>query len=66
MTGKIYKYHIVDSEGNYIESNIPDEEQAYTYLRFIADRDNRSDLSVEKIHSPQLNGHILGRDPDLH
>tara|TARA_B100000282_G_C31647609_1_gene451509 strand:+ start:503 stop:745 length:243 start_codon:yes stop_codon:yes gene_type:complete len=66
MLAKIYKYHIVDFEGNRIESNIPDQEQAEIFLQFIIDRDGRTDLKIEKIHSPQLDGHILGRDPDLH
>ena len=62
---KRYTCHIVDSEGNYIESNIPgDESQAETVLKFIQERDNRTDLEIIKIHCPQAKG--LGRDPDLH
>lgn len=68
MTTKIYRYHIVDRNDKIIEANIPDEEQAETYLRFLQERDGYAtdELHITKEHVPQLHGHRLGRDPDLH
>lgn len=64
---KYFKHHIVDSQGNHIESHIAgDLEQAQSVLRFLEQSLNRYDLKLISEHVPQMGGHILGRDPDLH
>ena len=59
-----YKYHIVNRQGERIESNIPDEEQAQTYLSFLVDKHPSEDFHIEKERIYTVTG--LGRDPDLH
>lgn len=61
---KVYRWHIVDEDGNHIESNLPSEDIANTMINFHLSNQSNS-LSVVKEHVPQLRG-ILGRDPDLH
>lgn len=62
---KIYRYHLRDSDGKYWEKNIPEEHQAESIRQFMYDCQGIA-LEIEKEHCPQLHGHILGRDPDLH
>jgi len=59
-----YKYHIVNRQGEQVESNIPDEEQAQTYLSFLVDKYPSEDFRIEKERIYTVKG--LGRDPDLH
>lgn len=62
---KIYKYHLVDKQGKYWEKNIPEYSQAETIRAFLQERDH-VELQIEEEHVPQLHGHVMGRDPDLH
>jgi hypothetical protein len=62
---KIYRYHLIDDQGNYLEKDIPEESQAQTIANFIWESQGVQ-VSIEKEHVPQLHGHRLGRDPDLH
>jgi len=61
---KIFRYHIETPDGERIESNIPDEDQARTYVSFLEGQLQRKDLVIVSEHCPQAKG--LGRDPDLH
>lgn len=62
---KIFRYHLIDSKGKYIEKNIPEYDQALTIQRFLFETQNLS-LDIQEEHVPQLKGGKLGRDPDLH
>lgn len=62
---KIFKYHLTDSNGNYVEKNIPDYDAAVKYKNFLYESQNLL-LEIVEEHVPQLDGHKLGRDPDLH
>lgn len=62
---KIFRYHLINSKGKYIEKNIPEYDQALTIQRFLFETQNLS-LDIEEEHVPQLKGGKLGRDPDLH
>jgi hypothetical protein len=64
MTEKIYRYHIVDEQGNRVESNIPELTQAYAYLEFLKETQGIITYTIEQEHIPQARG--MGRDPDLH
>lgn len=66
MNAKIYLYHIIDSTGNYVERNLPEKSHAQTVINFLEETQGRKDLAVIAEHRPQLHGHKLGRDPDLH
>ena len=66
MTVKIYVYHIIDKQGNYIERNLPELHHAETVVKFLEETESRYDLAIVSEHKPQLDNHILGRDPDLH
>jgi len=66
MDTKIYTYHVIDKNGNYIERNLPDRNHAEVVIRFLEETEHRNDLAIIAEHKPQLKGHILGRDPDLH
>jgi len=63
---KIYRYHIVTPNNDRLESNIPEYDQAVTIQSFLQEKLKRDDLQIIKEHVPQLHGHRLGRDPDLH
>lgn len=62
---KIYRYHLIDSEGVYREKNIPERDQAETIARFLQEQEQVI-LTIEEEHVPQLKNGKLGRDPDLH
>lgn len=62
---KIYRYHLLDESGNYVEKDIPEESQAHTIANFLIETQNIK-VTIEEEHVPQLHGHRLGRDPDLH
>ena len=62
---KIYRYHVCKSNGERIESNIPERHQAQTLIDFLEQTQGMKDLYIEQEHCPQLTG-IMGRDPDLH
>jgi hypothetical protein len=62
---KIYRYHIVDANGTRIESNLPERAHAETMREFLTTQGHK-DLTITQEHCPQLHGHRLGRDPDLH
>jgi len=66
MTVKIYVYHIVDRCGRYLEKNLPDRHHAEVAISFLQEMEDRNDLTIVEEHRPQLDNHILGRDPDLH
>jgi len=59
-----FKYHIVDRQGNRVESNIPDQTQAETFLQFLKDKNPHEEYTVERERIYTVKG--LGRDPDLH
>ena len=59
-----YKYHIVDSQGARVESNIPDQAQADTVINFLKDQNPSETYSIELEPYYIVTG--LGRDPDLH
>ena len=62
---KIYRYHIVDASGTRIESNLPERHHAEVLVEFLTAQGHK-DLQIVEEHCPQLHGHRLGRDPDLH
>lgn len=59
-----YRYHIVDRQGTRVESNIPAEDQAETFLQFLKDKNPHETYSIERERIYTVKG--LGRDPDLH
>lgn len=59
-----FKYHIVDRQGTRVESNIPAEDQAETFLQFLKDKNPHETYTIEKERIYTVTG--LGRDPDLH
>ena len=59
-----YKYHIQDSSGTRVESNIPNEEQALTVINFLKDQNPSETYTIELEPYYIVTG--LGRDPDLH
>jgi len=61
---KVYVYHVVDSTGAVIET-VPDRDVADTLVNYL-ETQGQTDLRVIKEHRPQLHGHRMGRDPDLH
>jgi hypothetical protein len=61
---KIYRWHVVDENGNHIESNLPSEDIAVTMMNYHM-QNQSSPLRIISEHVPQLTS-ILGRDPDLH
>lgn len=64
---KYYRYHILLHD-EYVERNLPTQESAETYAQFLVAREgyDPNTLHIEREHVPQLDGHRLGRDPDLH
>ena len=59
-----FKYHIVDSTGNRIESDIPELEQAETFVQFLLENHPHETYTIEQERIYTVKG--LGRDPDLH
>ena len=59
-----FKYHITDSTGVRIESDIPELEQAETYRQFLLDNHPHETYTIEQERIYRIKG--LGRDPDLH
>ena len=59
-----FKYHIVDSMGNRIESDIPELEQAETFVQFLQETHPHETYTIEQERIYTVKG--LGRDPDLH
>jgi len=59
-----FKYHIVDSRNNVIESNLPDEERAKTVIRFLKEQNPAETYEIQEERIYTVKG--LGRDPDLH
>ena len=60
-----FKYHIVDRQGNRVESNIPDEYQAEAVLQHLKDCHPHEEYSIEK-EQYYIVKDGFGRDPDLH
>ena len=60
---KIYKYHVVNSQGHDIEAGLPSEEHARTVIDYWAAQ-GVIDPTIEVEHFPKQKG--LGKDPDLH
>jgi len=59
-----FKYHIVDSQGQVVESNLPDEEHAKTVIRFLKEQNPAETYEIQEERIYTVKG--LGRDPDLH
>ena len=59
-----YRYHIVDTQGNRVESNIPDRDQAETFRQFLVDKNPYERYEIEQERVYTVRG--MGRDPDLH
>ena len=62
--GKMYKFHVVNSKGHDIESNLPDENHAKVVIDYWKGQ-GVYDLQIEVEHIPQVRKGF-GRDPDLH
>ena len=60
----VYRYHIINRAGERVESNIPTEEQAHTYIEFLREQNPHDAFTVEQERVYLVRG--LGRDPDLH
>jgi hypothetical protein len=60
----VYRYHIINRAGERVESNIPTEDQAQTYLEFLKQQNPHETFSIEQERVYTVKG--LGRDPDLH
>jgi len=61
---EVFKYHILDSKGNRIERDIPELDQAETYLQFLQQQNPHETYTIEPERIYRVKG--LGRDPDLH
>lgn len=59
-----YRYHIANSQGVRIESNIPDLDQAESVLAFLKDQQPHEQFEIIPEQYYTVTG--LGRDPDLH
>lgn len=59
-----FKYSILNRRGDVVEDNIPEREQAETYVKFLQDNNPSETYSVEETRVYTVKG--LGRDPDLH
>ena len=59
-----FKYHIVDSQGQVVESNLPDEEHAKTVIGFLKEQNPTETYEIQEERIYTVKG--LGRDPDLH
>ena len=61
-----YRYHIANSRGEHIESNLPDRSHAEAVINHLKDTDpcNPYTIVEEQIFSKE--SMRLGRDPDLH
>ena len=61
-----YRYHIVNSRGEQVESNLPDRSHAEAVINHLKDTDpcNPYTIVEEQIFSKESTR--LGRDPDLH
>jgi len=61
---KVYKYHVVNSKGQDVETDLPSEDHARVVIDYWHDQDVH-DLHIEVEHKPQVKKGF-GRDPDLH
>lgn len=60
-----YRYSLLNRQGQTVESNIPDEDQANTVLNFYTENHpHEGPYSIDKTQIYTVKG--LGRDPDLH
>ena len=61
-----FKYHIVNSQGTRVESNLPDQEIAEVCVTHLAEQQPHETFTVEQEQIFTKESLRLGRDPDLH
>ena len=61
-----YRYHILNSQGARVESNLPDEHHARAVIEHLATTDPLNVYSIEQEQIFTKESLRLGRDPDLH
>ena len=61
-----YRYHILNSQGLRVESNLPDEHHATAVIEHLATTDPLNAYTVEQEQIYSRESTRLGRDPDLH
>ena len=61
-----FKYHVINSQGEHTESNLPDEHTAQAVIDHLKLTDPLNVYTVEQEQIITKESLRLGRDPDLH